>query len=106
MEHGQKWFNVFAVYFSDIFQYLFKHYKTSSLAEQRCSPIDDYPSNSMIESSNIKLFQNDPQQIIVGSTVTLRCEDNYEFDTNSKGSFTVRCQNDGTWTAMPSCKCK
>ncbi|CAF4898898.1 unnamed protein product, partial [Rotaria socialis] len=30
--------------------------------------------------------------------------DNYEFDSNSKGSLTIQCQNDGTWTAMPSCK--
>ncbi|CAM4935155.1 unnamed protein product [Rotaria socialis] len=71
---------------------------------KHCSPIDNYPSNTIIESNNPTLFQNDPQQIVVGSTITLRCMDNYEFDSNSKGSLTIQCQNDGTWTAMPSCK--
>ena len=58
--------------------------------------------NTIIESNNITSFQNDPQQIIVGSMVTLRCKDNYE----SNGSLRIQCQNDGSWTPMPSCKCK
>lgn len=59
-----------------------------------------------MESSNIAYFQNDPRQIIVGSTITLRCMDNFELDPDSTGSLTVQCQNGGIWTPMPSCRCK
>lgn len=60
----------------------------------------------MIESDNITFFQNDPQQIVVGSAITLRCIDNYEFDPTSSDSLQIQCQNDGSWTAMPSCRCE
>ena len=76
------------------------------LAKKRCSPIETYPVNTMIESDNITFFQNDPQQIVVGSMITLRCIDNYEFDPTLDGSLRILCQNDGSWTAMPTCRCK
>jgi len=60
----------------------------------------------VIVSDNITLFQNDPQQIIAGSSVELRCADNYELDPTSFGSLVIQCQNDGTWTSLPQCKCK
>ncbi|CAF0876222.1 unnamed protein product [Rotaria sordida] len=74
------------------------------IAEKQCSPINIYPLNTQIESHNITLFQNDPQQIVVGSMITLRCVDNYEFDSTSNGSLIIQCQNDGTWTSMASCR--
>ncbi|CAF3978899.1 unnamed protein product [Rotaria sp. Silwood2] len=74
------------------------------IPEKRCSPINIYPFNTQIESNNITHFQDDPQQIVVGSTITLRCTDNYEFDPTSNGSLIIQCQNDGTWTSMPSCR--
>jgi hypothetical protein len=65
-----------------------------------------YPVNTIIDSENITLFRNDPQQIVVGSTITLRCMENYEFDPTSIGSLILQCENDGSWTPMPSCRCK
>lgn len=62
--------------------------------------------NTQIESEDITLFQNDPQQIIFDSTITLRCIDNYEFDPTSSGSLVIHCQSDGSWTPMPSCRGK
>jgi hypothetical protein len=84
----------------------FLSFKNFSLAKKRCLPIKIYPLNSIAESDNITLYQNDPQQIIVGSTIILRCMDKYEFDPTSNGSLIIQCQNDGSWTPMPSCRCK
>ncbi|UJR36530.1 hypothetical protein I4U23_029251 [Adineta vaga] len=77
---------------------------TQCIPKKRCAPIKSYPKNTIIESNNVAYFQNDPQQIIVGSTIVLRCMDYYEFDSTSGGSLHIECQNDGSWTPMPSCK--
>lgn len=77
-----------------------------SLVKKRCSPIQTYPLNTVIESDNTTFFQNDEQQIIAGSTIILRCIDNYEYDPTSHGSLIIQCQNDGSWTSMPNCRCK
>ncbi|CAF0734799.1 unnamed protein product [Adineta steineri] len=77
---------------------------TQCIPKRRCSPIKSYPLNTVVGLTNISFFQNDPQQIVVGSTVTLRCIDNYEFDPTSNGSLIIQCQNDGTWTTMPRCR--
>jgi len=89
-----------------IFLNLIFIFKNFSLAKKRCLPIKTYPLNTIAESDNITLFQNDPQQIVVGSTIILRCLNNYEFDPTSSGSLIIQCQNDGTWTPLPSCRRK
>lgn len=76
------------------------------LAKKRCLPIRTYPLHTVVESQNITVFQNDPNQIIVGSTVILRCEENYQFETTSNHSLLLHCRTDGTWTPMLSCRCE
>ncbi|CAF0941224.1 unnamed protein product [Adineta ricciae] len=77
---------------------------TQCIPKRRCPPIQTYPRNTIVVSDNITYFQNDPQQIIAGSTVTIRCQDKYELDPASEGSLTIQCQNEGSWTPMPSCR--
>ena len=60
----------------------------------------------MVESSNVTFFGNNHQQILVGSTITLRCIENYEFESSSNKTYIIQCQNDGSWTSMPSCRRK
>ena len=101
MDYGHQCLNAFVN-----FRIFFLIETNFSLAKKRCSPIQAYPLNTEIESENITLFQNDPQQIVVGSTAILRCMDNYELDPTSSGSLIVQCQSDGSWTTMPTCRCK
>lgn len=63
-----------------------------------------HPSNAVKTTENLLLFHNDPQEIIVGSTMSFQCIENYAFENTSNTTLTIHCQNDGTWTSIVNCR--
>ena len=83
------------------------HFSSSTFffsAKKRCKPMKLFPSNAVLKTENLLLFHNDPEEILVGSTMTFECLANYAFDTTSNTTSTIRCQNDGTWATIGHCR--
>jgi hypothetical protein len=103
MGNGQLCLNAYVTAYHYIFHLLIR---IVFQAKRRCPPLRILPEHSFVLSEQILLFQNDPQQIIVGSRITVSCMDNYRFETTRNLSVAIYCQNDGTWGPIVNCQCE
>lgn len=74
------------------------------VAKNTCPSIDEYPPNSIVIKEYLIPSNNDLRYVQTGSSIYLRCQENFQFERSKNQTLIIQCLPGGAWTPMESCK--